>query len=589
MKILTVLFVALATVGPVRPASADLRPARAPAVSSDDSVATLIRQWINVASPKVAVGGAVPLHEAVSLRRFYHARSARPAWTSRERLLPIADALYREVRGAAADGLRPEDYHLRALEQRLTGLADRSSPGGRIPAAQRAELDLLLSDAFLHLARHLLEGRVDPGQVHPGWTLPRRQADLVRLLESVAAGSAPPAALATVRPGHADYAALRGALARYRGWADAGGWHPLPPGPALREGDTDVRVTLLRERLRMEHGSSRRDTSAYFDASLAGAVRAFQRRHALEDDGIVGPRTAAALDAPVEARLRQIELSLERLRWLPADLGPRHVRVFIPGFELHLSEAGRDVLHTRIVGGRPDWPTPIFSATMTEVVLSPYWNVPPNIAAQEILPQVRRDPGYLARNDMRVLSGWGSRPRMVDPYRIDWRRVSAASFPYRFRQEPGPRNPLGGVKFIFPNQYHVYLHDTPARELFARPVRAFSHGCMRVERPLDLAEHLLRELGWPRERIMAAIAARRELAVPLREPVPVHVLYRTAWIGADGGVEFRDDLYGHDGRLARLLDGPGTARVGLSAEPETRGPWLTVGSIAIHRQPPPPG
>jgi murein L,D-transpeptidase YcbB/YkuD len=223
----------------------------------------------------------------------------------------------------------------------------------------------------------------------------------------------------------------------------------------------------------------------------------------------------------------------------------------------------------RVIAGRADWRTPVFDATITDVILSPYWNVPARIAALEVLPAVRRDPGYLARNDMRVLTPGGA---VVDPGRIDWRHVSAASFPYRFRQEPGPANPLGDLKFLLPNRYDVYLHDTPARTLFARTARALSHGCVRLERPLALALLLLRDRPeWDEDALRAAIARRSERRVPLARGVPVSVRYRTAWIDERGMLAFGADLYGHDARLAARLDGTPLARAGDGVERELQG------------------
>src|SRR5690606_23593420 len=242
----------------------------------------------------------------------------------------------------------------------------------------------------------------------------------------------------------------------------------------------------LRTRLASEVRLGRAGSPDIYDPALEVAVREFQRDHGLRDDAAVGPGTRAALNVGADERAEQIELSMERLRWLPANLGRRHVRVSIPAFELAVVQEGRTALSMRVVGGRPDWRTPIFSARMTSVVLSPYWNIPASIAEAEVLPRERREPGYMARNGIR------------------W--VGDAAGGTRLRQDPGPLNPLGGVKFLFPNPYNTSLHDTPSRHLFAEPMRAFSHGCMRVEKPLEMAEYLLGPLGWDREEIRAGMA-----------------------------------------------------------------------------------
>jgi len=242
-----------------------------------------------------------------------------------------------------------------------------------------------------------------------------------------------------------------------------------------------------------------------------------------------------------EAKARQIAQNMERLRWLPQDLGRRYLFVDVTAYTLDVIEREQSVMNMRVVVGKPSWPTPVLSSTMSHVVLSPDWRVPPNIIAQELAPILRANPGYLAQHNMRLLSG----SRVVDPRSVDWGRVSAKNFPYSLRQEPGPKNPLGTVKFLFPNRFHVYLHDTASRGLFAKPDRALSHGCVRVERPTDLAEYALRGV-MSRERIVAGLGQRTSRTVSLSEPLPIYLVYRTVLVKDDGTVQFRPDIYGYD-------------------------------------------
>ena len=276
-----------------------------------------------------------------------------------------------------------------------------------------------------------------------------------------------------------------------------------------------------------------------FDAALERGLQRFQERHGLDADGAVGTSTLTALNVPAEARVRQIELNMERWRWLPQTLGERYILVNIANFALDVVERGRSVLAMRVVVGKPARRTPFFSADMTYLVLNPHWHVPPTIAIQDKLPLIRRDPGYVARQNFKLFRHGEGGVTRVDPMSVDWSSVSARNFPYQLRQDPGPRNALGRVKFMFPNPYHVYLHDTPARELFAKTERAFSSGCIRLEKPIELAEYLLRDdPQWSRQKI---VASRREgpsrLCICLTR-IPVHLLYWTAWANEDGNCTF---------------------------------------------------
>lgn len=528
------LVIALAArASPWRSARGGAVDAPAHGARAADTVAAVIRR--RLAQPEAA-----GLLSPALVVRFYTRRGYAPAWSSEAIVGPHAETLVDAIRGAEAEGLPPRVYHLEQLEE-LLGRLRVASPAGRLDDGERATLDLLLSDAFLTYGGHLARGRIDPKRIHPGWSLPPRQVDVIAALERAVQDGRVAEALAGLAPPAPGYGALRQALQRYRAIEAQGGWPVLASGRTLRAGDRGDDVPLLRARLAAETRPVPADAPTVYDPALAEAVRVFQGTHGLREDAEVGPATRAALNVDVRSRVEQIELSMERQRWLPDDLGRRYIQVSIPAFELAVVEGGRTALTMRVVGGRPDWRTPIFSARMTSVVLSPYWNVPPSIAEAEVLPRARRDPDYLRRNG------------------IHWVREGAS---YRLRQDPGPLNPLGGVKFVFPNPYDVYLHDTPSKQLFTEPARAYSHGCVRVEKPLELAEYVLGDLGWDREAIRGGMARGVERTVSLADPIPVHVLYQTAWVDAADRVEFRSDLYGHDRRLAEAIAG----RVGSTSE-----------------------
>jgi L,D-transpeptidase YcbB len=483
-----------------------------------------------------------------TLGRFYRAREFSPAWDAGDGGRERAVLLLRALASADAHGLDPEHYQLQAIRSRLASGSARGA----------TEADLLLTDAFVRYATEIRVGRRPPGYAEPDWGIvaPRFDAGsaLARALRDPASFSA---VLASLPPPASGYRALVAALGRYRAVAARGGWAPVPPGTYLRPGDEQGRVAALRIRLAAEDDLVSRSADVRYDDPLVEAVRRFQGRHGLAVDAVVGPLTVQALNVPVADRIRQIVLNLERWRWLPRDLGRHYIVVNAPDARLQVVVDGRPVLTSRVVVGDLRHPTPVAQARVEAVILHPPWNVPASIAAEEILPRLRENRRYLAENDIVILER-----RESDPFglAIDWAAVAGEGFPYRLQQQPGPDNPLGRLKLDIPNRFDVYLHDTPTRSLFARPVRTASHGCIRVERADDLALHVLEDdaRGWTGARLADALEAGDTQRIPVARPLPVYILYWTAFVEPDGLVQFRADVYGRDRRLAAALGEEGS-------------------------------
>lgn len=536
----------------------------------------------------VACGDLVYCSSAVP--EFYERRGFRPAWVDESGPQPLTDSLLKAIAGAHDEGLNPAHYHLAVIRDLLQELRPSREHHDCDLVGMLVDLELLLSDAFLVYGSHLLAGRVDPQRIDPEWHAQRRDMDLAAVLEQAVGSARTADTLEELLPPQPGYRRLKEALRLYRDIARDGGWPAIETEKKLKRGYRGPEVVALRSRLiasgdlaadSVGAGAGPRgmvpmpaDSSAtaaessgasdVFDEVLERAVAGFQRRNGLDADGVVGPATRAALNMPVEDRIDQIEINMERYRWLPHDLGSRHILVNIANFELKIIEGEKPVASMRVVVGREYRRTPVFSDIVTYLVMNPYWNVPNTIAIQDIVPSARKDSTYLADKKFRVYESWGADAKEIDPKSIDWSNTEGGDFDYRFTQAPGPENSLGQIKFMFPNEFHVYLHDTPAKGLFDRTERTLSSGCIRVERPIDLAEYLLRQSPeWTRESIIATLETWEEQTVPLPEPIPIHLLYWTTYVDADGAIHFRKDVYDRDQRLLsalrKLPPGPGEA------------------------------
>lgn len=481
------------------------------------------------------LGDTVPVSSATL--EFYRERRFNPAWTEGEEVLERGHRLHEVLGRSAEDGLFPTQYHHDAAARLIAAWeADNASSDEETELDEEEEraylgdLDVLLTEGFARYANDLVTGTVDPQAAGIDWRIPRGRVPESRALADLEKGIRPERVVEALRPQLPYYRRAMEALARYRAAAEAGGWPGLPEDVALKPGDSGPAVAALRERLARgidptEAELAKSGSGDTYDEKLVEAVKHFQQRHGIEPDGAVGAGTLAELNHTVEERIAELRLNMDRWRWLPSKLGRKYVLVNVAGFELEVVEDEKVLESMNVVVGQEGWTTPIFADTMEFLVVNPYWNVPQSIFEDEIRPAMERDPSYLARNNMEFVDG-------------------------RVRQRPGPGNALGDFKFLFPNKNNIYLHDTPADHLFSRTRRDFSHGCIRLERPEDMAR-LIMKIGADRDpdEIARLRATGTEQWVKLKDQIPVYILYFTTWVEEDGTVRFHHDIYGRDKML----------------------------------------
>jgi murein L,D-transpeptidase YcbB/YkuD len=489
-------------------------------------------------------------------RRLYKRYAQSPLWLNEDGLIaPRVQSLTQAMLAADSDALDLSEYPFAELSQALQTLRQN---GGHATAEQLADADVLLTAAYAALGEDLLVGQVSPASMNQNWHIDPRDESIDGVLERGLAVDALDQSIAAMRPQNDAYAGLQKALSDYRQIAARGGWGTVPAGKALKPGQHDdpARLEALRARLRAEGydvgaapsvpassdstapGSAAPASAAVtpsaarggtYDRALAGAVAQFQAAHAIDVDSILGTGTLESMNKTVDSRLAQIAANLERMRWMPRALGSRYIYVNVPAFRLEAYDSSKKVLEMKVVVGQnyQDKTTPAFADSMEMVVFRPYWNITPDIQKTEIEPKIAEDPSYMDANQLEYYKEGGET---------------------RIRQKPGEKNSLGFVKFLFPNDFNIYLHDTPAKDLFDKDVRAFSHGCIRVEKPAELAEWVL---GWDAAKVDQAMhdgPDNRTVKVPHK--IPVYITYFTAFV-SDGSLHFGNDLYDRDDALVQ--------------------------------------
>jgi murein L,D-transpeptidase YcbB/YkuD len=547
MKQILLSFILLAVMGP-----GFTGPGHA--ATAEDLTAALTRhlncfplQLVDLNNQEISI-----TNEELCLAAIYTATGMKPLWVSADGPEQRAAVILYYLTNAEAEGLPPDNYNVDTIQS----LWLSNDPD------HLARLDTQLTLNFVKYAHDVSHGRITPYKTDP--LLFAEAGDIhfmpARIIQQ--ALNAPDLAvfIAGLPPSHEYYTRLRDALKHYRELAARETWEPIPRGKSLHPGDRDERILLVRKRL-VQAGALNQtgEDDPLYDDRLAAAIKQFQHKNHLEDDGIIGKNTLAALNTGPDEIVKKIILNMARWRWQEHELGTRYVMVNIANYDLKAVHDNQVQLEMAVIVGELQNQTPVFSHRIQYLDFNPFWNIPPSIARNEELRALRADPYYLVNRHVRLFSSWDDDAVELDSTLIDWQAITPRQMNrYKLRQDPGPWNALGRIKFVFPNRYDVYLHDTPGQDLFTRKKRSFSHGCIRVSRPLALAQFVLAEepQDWSEEKIGEVVASSKRKVVTLTKPLPVHITYQTVWVDNQGIIHFNNDNYGRDAMLAEILFPP---------------------------------
>ena len=485
-------------------------------------------------------GASAQRARAKKVSKWYAERDYQPLWVGDGKVTPAAEQTIYQLLTAYKDGLDANDYD----GSELFAKVDATS------AEDLAAFETGLSMAAVKYGQHLRSGRVQPNTINRELVIYPEQLAADTLLNQLANSDAPAETLAALPPQTARYFRLRNHLVALKLQEASGGWVSVPEGKTLKPEMEDERVEIIRQRL-LQSGDLAQNLHQgnVYDGALVDAVKRFQGRMGLEIDGVIGPTTLSQLNITIQERIKTVALNLERRRWMQADFGDPYVFVNLADQVLKLVKNGKTIHAELTQVGQPYHRTPVFADEMEYLEFNPFWNVPYSIATKEYLPKLKNNPYALQRQQIRVLRNG----RKVDPGSVPWYSYSRGNFPVRLRQDPHDKNALGRVKFMFPNKFNVYIHDTPSKSKFSRDSRYFSHGCVRLRSPMDLAEKILDFQGVTRAKIDRIVASRKRTIIKLKEKIPVHVTYLTAWVNKDGSVHYRRDIYGRDKILEKAL------------------------------------
>lgn len=480
---------------------------------------------------------------------FYENNNYQLIWFSGKVIDNNAYNFISEVKRSYKEGLNPDDYHYNLLLELLNKYNSVKPENFE----DIYLLDILLTDAYFTLGSDYLSGKVDPEtlEAETQFYIEKNNMDFMSYLKIALKNKNIENSLKSLLPDFDQYKKLKEKLAEFRRKKGTSEWSLIPPGELLAVGAEGRRVELLDQNLRAHGYSIKKGSSRdYFDENLEAAVMKFQKDYGLNADGIVGKNTIQALNFSLNGRIEQILINLDRLRWLPETLGRSYIYVNIADYSLNVIENGSSVIDMKVIVGKEQRSTPVFSDKIRYIVLNPYWTVPRTIAVEDKLPLIKKNRSYLKDNNYRVFKYKGSSLVEVNPADINWQKLNKNNFNYLLRQDPGDNNALGRVKFLFPNKFSVYLHDTPSKELFEHSERSFSSGCIRIEKPFELAEFLLKDKAdWTEEKINEELKNNKEKYITLTQPFTIHLQYATAWVDEDMSINFRRDIYERDKRL----------------------------------------
>ncbi|MCU0599250.1 MAG: L,D-transpeptidase family protein [Desulfobacterales bacterium] len=483
------------------------------------------------------------------LAELYHQAGFRPLWVTPEGAGPKASIILDFLKQADAEGLDPDNYEIDQI----------SALFGESQTQSLAELDTLLTFNLIKYIHDVSRGQIKPQYAETD-LLPRAEDisfDPLVIMGNASNSTDIASYLASLPPAHEHYANLKKALMLCRSIEQNGGWPAIAAGKTIRPGDYDDRIPeIIRLLSVMGDLPPEAPRTNHYSPVLENSILRFQSRHGLMPDGVIGPNTFAAMNVPVSDRIKQIIINMTRWRWQAHDLGEKYLLVNIANFDVTAYDNKTEYFRLPVIVGKFQHQTPILSDQITSITLNPYWNIPPNIAQNEELPKLKKNSNHLIENHIRLYSGWSANASEIDSTTVDWRNVTPAKIrQYKLRQDPGPWNALGRVKFDFPNKYDVYLHDTPTQNLFSQPQRDFSHGCIRVSDPVKLAAFVLSDQkgDWTSEKIINSIQEQRHTIIRLTDSVQVHITYQTSWVDKDGILCFSSDIYGRDEKLLSAL------------------------------------